>query len=231
VEKSRRSRKVLKALNASFIALIPKKENAMTLDGFRSIALCNVVYKIISKVIANRLKLHLPSIILKEKTSYVEGRQILNNIIQAHEVVHSLKSNKQVGMIIQLDLAKAYDKLSWAYIREILKAYGFDQNRIRWVMALVTSTSFSILLNGAPSRTFTPFRWHRQGDLLSPFLFVLLMEGLGRAIKMANAEGIITAIKLNVDREANTHQQFVDDTMLQGIPTIREARAIKNILK
>eukprot|EP00253_Pinus_taeda_P007996 PITA_07996 len=87
----------LKALNASFIALIPKQENAMTPDGFRPITLCNVVYKIISKVIANRLKPLLPSLISEEQTGYVEGRQILKNIIQAHEVVHSLKSNKQSG--------------------------------------------------------------------------------------------------------------------------------------
>ena len=72
----------------------------MTPDGFRPIALCNVVYKIISKVIANRLKPLLPSLISEEQTGYVEGRQILNNIIQAHEVVHSLKSNKHAGMII-----------------------------------------------------------------------------------------------------------------------------------
>jgi len=133
-------------------------------------------------------------------------------------------------MIIHLDLAKAYDKLSWSYIRAILKAYGFDHNWIRWVMALVTTTIFSILLNGAPSRTFTPSRGLRQGDLLSPFLFILMMEGLGRAIKMENAEGRIQGIKLTLDGVANTHQQFVDDTMLKGIPTVREASAIKNIL-
>lgn len=230
VEDSRQHKKVLKALNATFIALIPKKENVMTPEGFSPIALCNVVYKIISKVIANRLKPLLPSLISEEQTGYVEGRQILNNIIQAHEVVHSLKSNKQSGMIIQLDLVKAYDKLNWSYIRAILKAFGFNQNWIRWVMALVTSTSFSILLNGAPSTTFIPSRGLRQGDPLSPFLFVLMMEGFGRAIKMANVEGRIQGIKLTPDGEANTHQQFVDDTMLQGVPTIKEARAIKEIL-
>eukprot|EP00253_Pinus_taeda_P012913 PITA_12913 len=190
VEDSRKSKKVLKALNASFIALITKKENVMTLDGFQPIALCNVVYKIISKVIANRLKPLLPSLISKEQTGYVEGRQILNNIIQAHEVVHSLKCNNQA----------------------------------------VTTTSFSILLNGAPSSTFIPSRGLRQGDLLSLFLFVLMMEGLGRAIKMANVEGQIQGIKLTPNGEANTHQQFADDTMLQGIPTVMEARAIKTIL-
>ena len=202
----------------------------MTLDGFRPIALCNVVYKIISKVIANRLKPLISSLISEEQTGYVEGIQILNNIIKAHEVVHSLKRNKQASMIIQMDLAKDYDKLSYYYIRAIIKAYGFDENWIRWVMALVTTTSFSILFNGAPSRTFTPYRGLRQGDPLSPFLFVLMMEGLGRVIKMENVEGRIQGIKLTLDGAANTHQKFVDDTMLQGIPTVKEARAIKQIL-
>eukprot|EP00253_Pinus_taeda_P003550 PITA_03550 len=111
VEDSRKNKIVLKVLNTSFIALIPKQEKAITPDKFRPIALCNVVYKIISKVIVNRLKPLLPALVSEEKTRYVEGRKILNNIIQAHEVVHSLKSNKQAGMIIQLDLEKAYDKL------------------------------------------------------------------------------------------------------------------------
>eukprot|EP00253_Pinus_taeda_P036151 PITA_36151 len=97
-------------------------------------------------------------------------------------------------------------------------------------MALVSTTIFSILLNISPSRTFMPFRDLRQGDPLSPFLFVLMMEGLGRAIKTENAEGRIQGLKLTLDGVAFTHQQFVDDTMLQGIPTVREARAFKQIL-
>jgi len=155
----------------------------MTPIGFRPIALCNVLYKIISKVIANRLKPLLPTLISEEQIGYLEGRQILNNIIQAHEVVHSLKSKKQVGMMIQSDLVKTNDKLNCSYIRAIVKAYGFDHNWIRWVIALVTSTSFSILLNGAPYNTFTPSRGFKQGNSLSPFLYVLMMEGLVRQSK------------------------------------------------
>eukprot|EP00253_Pinus_taeda_P015585 PITA_15585 len=169
----------------------------MTPDKFRPIALCNVVYKIISKMIANRLKPLLLALVSEEKTGFVEGRQILNNIIQAHEVVHSLKSNKKV------------DKM------------GYD---------LVSTDSFSILLNDSPYRTFMPSRGLKQGDSLSPFLFVLMMEGLGRAIKMENAEGRIQGLKLTLDGDAYTHQQFVDDTMLQGIPIVKEARAFKQIL-
>eukprot|EP00253_Pinus_taeda_P029050 PITA_29050 len=182
----------------------------MTPDGFRPIALCNVVYKIISKVIANRLKPLLPALISEE----VEGRQILNNIIQAHEVVHSLKRKKQAGMIIQLNLAKAYKKLSWSYITVVLRAYDFNQNWIKWVMEIVTTTSFSILLNGAPSRLFTPSKGLRQGNPLSPFLFVLMMEGLGRAIKMANAKG---RIQRNITRILGFQRDQLPSKYL-GIP-------------
>ncbi len=112
VEDSRKNKTVLKALNTSFISFIPKKENSMTPDRFRPITLRNVVYKIISKIIASKLKPLLPTLVSEEKNGYVEGRQILNNIIQADEVVHSLKSNKQACMIIKLDLEKAYDNLN-----------------------------------------------------------------------------------------------------------------------
>lgn len=161
---------------------------------------------------------------------YVEGRQILNNIIQAHEVVHSLIINKQARMIIQLEIAKAYDKLSWAYIRDVLKEYLFDCNWIRWVMALVTTASSSILLNGSPSKTFKPTRGLGQGDPLSPFLFILMMEGLGRVIIAAKEERRMQGLKLTPDGDTVTRQQFVDDTMLQVIPIVKEAKACEKIL-
>lgn len=188
------------------------------------------MYKIISEVIANRLKPLLPTLVSEEQTDYVEARQILNSINQAHKVVHSLKINKQPRMVIQLDIAKAYDKLRWDYIRDVLKAYVFDHNWIKWVMALITTTSCSIPLNGSPSRTLKPTRGIRQGDPLSPFLFILMMEGLGRVIMAAKEEGRIQGLKFTRDGETVTHQQFVDDTMLQSIPTVKEAKSFKQIL-
>ena len=230
VEDSRRFKKVLKALNESFIALIPKQEKATSPDRFRPIALCNVIYKIISKVIANRLKPLLPTLVSEEQMGYVEGRQILDNIIQAHETIHSLITNKKVGMIMQLDIAKAYDKVSWLYIISILKSYAFYHNWIKWIMVLVTTTSCSILLNGAPSKNFKISRGLKQGDPLSPFLFILMMEGLGRAMKAAKEEGRIYGLRLTHGGDTVTHQQFVDDTMFQGTPIVKEAKAFKQIL-
>ena len=97
-------------------------------------------------------------------------------------------------------------------------------------MALVTSSSFSILVNGSPSEIFLPSRGLRQGDPLSPFLFILMMEGLGRSIEHARDMGKIQGLPLKENGQALTHQQFVDDSMLQGIPTVKEARAYKQIL-
>eukprot|EP00253_Pinus_taeda_P029777 PITA_29777 len=158
VEDSKSSKTILKALNTSFISLIPKQDSAQTADKYRPITLCNLVYKIISKVVANRLKPLLPSLVSEEQLGYVEGRHILNNIIQAHEVVHTLTSKRKEGMIMQLDIAKAYDKVNWIYIKKILSAFGFDHNWVRWVMVLVTSSSFYILVNGSPSEIFNPSR-------------------------------------------------------------------------
>lgn len=94
VEESRTLHWLLPSLNSTFIALVPKEENTRNLDKFRPIALCNVIYKVISKVIANRLKLLLPQLISPEQLGYVEGRQILDGIILMHEIIHSLKHSK-----------------------------------------------------------------------------------------------------------------------------------------
>eukprot|EP00253_Pinus_taeda_P031182 PITA_31182 len=230
VEESKLNKTILKVLNTSFISLIPKQAMAQTPDKFRPIALCNVVYKIISKVVANRLKPLLPVLVLGEQSVYVEGRKILDNIIQAQEVVHSLTNKKQASMIMQLDISKAYDKVNWSYIKKVLIAFGFDHNWVRWVMALVTSSSFSILVNGSPSEIFSPSRGLRQGDPLSPFILILMMEGLGWSIKRAKIIGKIKGLLLTENGQALTHQQFVDDTMLQGVPTVKEASAYKKIL-
>ena len=125
VEESRSMHWILPSRNATFIALVPKEDSSITPDKFRPIALCNVIYKIITKVIANRLKSLLPLLISPEQSRYVEGRQILDGILLTHEIIHSLKNSKQAGMILKIDLSKAFDKLSWTYIQNMLNAFGF----------------------------------------------------------------------------------------------------------
>ena len=93
-------------------------------------------------------------------------------------MIHTLQTQKKVGMIIQLDLSKAYDKVSWNFIEDILDAFDFDQRCIKWILALVTSPSYSILVNGEPKGLISPSRGIPQGDPFPPFLFLLCIEGL-----------------------------------------------------
>jgi hypothetical protein len=170
IKDSRSSGQVLLALNVTFLALIPKEGQISHPMEFWLIALCNVIYKLLTKVIARRLKPILPGIISLEQLGYVEGRKIMDSVILAHEVIHSLQKTRMPGMILKLDLSKAFDKLSWDYMCAILLAFGFDHLWVEWILNLTSSAFFSILVNGVPSHPFSPSRGIRQGDPLSPFL-------------------------------------------------------------
>jgi hypothetical protein len=230
VEESHSSCKVLPTLNATFLTLVPKEERVTNLRNFRPIALCNVIYKIISKVIALRLKPILPFIISKEKSGYVEGRKIMDSVILVHEIIHSLKSTRTLGMLLKLDLSKYFDKLSWQYMKALLSAFSFNMDWVSWIMNLISSTLFSILVNGVPSQPFSPSRGIRQGDPLSPFLFVIMAEGLGRYIKASIQNGSLQDLPLHRLQPTASHSQFVDDTLLMNTPNAQESLKPSSIL-
>eukprot|EP00253_Pinus_taeda_P007997 PITA_07997 len=229
VEESRALRWMYPGLNATFLALIPKSAKANKPEKYRPIVLCNIIYKILSKVIATRLNPLLPLIISPEQSGYVEGRQITDGIILTHEIIHSLKQTKKLGMLLKIDLSKAFDSISWQYIQKILNAFGFDPSWTRWILSLLSSSLFSILINGIPSETFRPSRGIRQGDPLSPFLFVIIAEGLGRTIKSASLTHRLKGLSFN-NSPSFSHQKFMDDNMLYGHPSVQEAQLLKDLL-
>jgi hypothetical protein len=139
----------------------------------------------------------LPTIISPEQSGYIEGRQILDSVILAHEVIHSLQKTKTPGMLLKLDLSKAFDKISWAYMRDMLLAFGFEDRWVSWILNLTSTAFFSILVNGVPSNPFSPSRGIRQGDPLSPFLFLIMAEGLSRSIHAAVGNGSLEGLSLH----------------------------------
>ena len=124
---------ILRKINLTHISLIPKKKNLERISDFRPISLCNVVYKIISKVLANRLKLVLPCIIFDSQSAFVPGHLITDNVSVAFELIHKLKGKrlgKKGEMAVKLDMSKAYDRVEWTYVESIMRKMGFAE---RWI--------------------------------------------------------------------------------------------------
>ena len=115
-------------------------------------------------------------------------------------------------------------------MEKMLEAYGFFQGWVEWVMNLVTTSFFSIFLNGAPTCVFQPSLGSIQGDPLSPFLFILMEEGLSHLIKTQDENGELRGIKIHEGMDPETHEKFFDDTMFMGHPSFQEARSFKRIL-
>jgi hypothetical protein len=131
-----------KALNSTYITLIPKVRNLTSIMDFRPISLCNAMYKIISKVLANRLKIVLPHIISPFQSAFILGRLILDNILAAYETLHMMQARmrgKKGYMIVKIEMSKAYDRIEWSFLEAIMSRMGFAPAWIKLVMMCFSS--------------------------------------------------------------------------------------------
>ena len=141
------------SLNQTFITLIPKSKSPEKVFEFRPIALCNILYKLISKVLANRLKSLLPHVISESQSAFQPDKAISDNILVAFETLHHMKTKEtgKVGyMALKLDMSKAYDRVEWIFLEKLMLKMGFHENWVRMVMEMVRTVSYSILINGSP---------------------------------------------------------------------------------
>ncbi|XP_062014039.1 uncharacterized protein LOC133730473 [Rosa rugosa] len=203
----------LQKLNQTHIVLIPKVPNPEKTTQFRPISLCNNSYKILAKVLANRLKTLLPSLISPNQNAFVLERLIQDNILLAHEAFHYLRLKRESGnheFGLKLDMNKAYDRVDWDFLKAALTRFGFSRRWITLIMMCVTSVSFSVVLNGNPGYFFKPSCGLRQGDPLSPYLFLIVSEVLSLRITRAIHDGSLLGIKLTRSCPVLSHLTFAE---------------------
>jgi hypothetical protein len=195
------------------MVLIPKQHHSLSFSDFRPISLCNLIYKVISKVISNRIKPFLERCISAEQLGFLKGRRIQDAIGAAHECIHSIKQKNLKALVMKLDLKKAFDSIDWEFLRLILHSVGFGEKFILWILSCVTSANFAVLINGEPSSFFKSERGLRQGCPLSPYLFILIMEGLSLLLSKRFTDHHISGLKVSNCLKI-VHLMFVDDVLL-----------------
>lgn len=214
------------SLNETIITLVPKVSSPEEVTQFRPISCCNLLYKVLSKTLTERMKGIMGAIITDNQSGFVKGRLIQDNVLIAHEIFHSLKSKsgkKNDMLVAKLDMSKAYDRLEWSFLENMLLAVGFESRWVQLIMACVTSVTYRIKFNGEVGKSFNPQRGVRQGDPISPYLFILAVEGLTALINNAIQQKNISGAQLSRNGPILSHLMFADDTML--ITRAKEADA------
>lgn len=143
----------LNEINETYISLILKTKNASQVGDFQLISLCNVIYKIISKVLVNRLKSILPNIIFPNQSDFIPNRLISDNVLGAFETLHTLSNRnlrRERYKALKLDMSKAYNRVKWSFLEAVMTKMGFDSKWINLIMSCINSISSSLLVNGVP---------------------------------------------------------------------------------
>jgi hypothetical protein len=220
-------------VNETVIILLPKKDEPEELKDFRPISLGNVVYKVVSKCLVNRLRPLLQDVICPTQSVFIPGRLIMDNALIAFECLHALShgnnSCKKFGAL-KFDLTKVYDRVEWVYIEEVLDWLGFHRKWVRWIMECITTVWYSVHFNNVSLESFEPTRRLHQGDPLSPYLFLFVADGLSNLLQNEINHGHLQ--ELHICRRASgiSHLLFANDTLLFMHASDEQVRVIRRVL-
>jgi hypothetical protein len=214
----------LHLVNEANIVLLPKKENALHLTDFRPINLINSLAKIITKVLAERLAPKLGQLVSRSQNAFIKGRCIRDNFLYVQRV-----KSKKPSLFIKLDISKAFDSVSWAYLLVVLEAFGFGRKWRNWISAILASSSSRIFMNGRLGRKIVHKRGLRQGDSLSPILFILAIDPLQRIIGRAIHSSVLSHV---LPKSATLYcSLYADDAGLFAKPSASDLYALRRILQ
>lgn len=205
-----------KELNSTYIALIPKVKNLTRVTEFRPISLCNVLYKLISKTLANRLKIVLPKIISLNQSAFIPGQLIIDNILVAYETLHTMQARmwgKKGFIAIKLNMSKAYEMVEWESLKAVMKRLGFARRWIQLLVMCVKMTNYAIIINEVPMGNFEATRGLLQRNPISQYLFFLCAEALSAMFMRATSDGFLTGVPTSRRGPRINHIFFADDSL------------------
>lgn len=205
-----------KGCNSSFITLAPKIKDPSVIGDYRPISLIGCLYKIITKTLASRLKTVIGDLIGEVQSAYIEGRNILDGPIIVNEIWSWAKRIKKKVLLFKVDFDKAFDFINWEYIDSVLEQMGFGCRWRKWIHGCLSSSRASVLVNGSPTKEFDISKGVRQGDPLSPFLFIIAMEGINVAMAEAKEKGFFSGIHIPNNGPNISHLLYADDALFIG---------------
>jgi hypothetical protein len=168
------------------------------MNKFRPISLLNCSYKIFTKVLTNRVAGVIDRLIASNQTAFIKGRYILESAVTAHEVLHSVYHGKQQGYVVKLDYEKAYDKVNWMFLLDVLRKRGFGDRWLEWIRCILCMGSVGVTINNEEGDFFQTGKGLRQGNPLPPLLFNLVIDVLSRMLQKAANVGLLGVWVMNL---------------------------------
>lgn len=205
-----------------------KKPDAAGPQDFRPISLIHSFPKLISKMLANRLSPRLDELIQRNQSAFVKGRSILDNFKYVQSAAKLLKKRKIPKILLKLDISKAFDTVAWPFLLELMQAWGFGYLWRDWIALILSTASTRVLLNGQPGGKIIHRRGLRQGNPLSPMLFLLIMDVLNRLFSKASELGLLQPIGHPTIKHRCS--MYADDVILFASPVVEEAQTIARVL-
>jgi hypothetical protein len=216
-------------LNRALITLIPKKPDAETISDYRPISLVHSFAKLFSKLVANRLRLRLGEVVSSNQSAFIKGRCLHDNFMLVRQVARRINTRRQKGVLLKLDLSRAFDTMSWSFLFEVLRHMGFGELFLRWIALLLQTANTRVTVNGVPGRRFVHTRGLRQGDPTSPMLFVIGMEVLTAMVVKAVEDNLLGGLAGTTALQRISI--YADDVVFFCKPVEEELTTIKRIME